>query len=152
MKNIAQHWQTRTPLRVSVLGLLFLLVVFSLIGVLWTRWNLSIWVYVPLVLLVLLLVIKVWWSLTTDILYFDSVNEFSLLTSNGVVPVRITHVWHSPVALTVNVINDSDLQKKQLVFWRLSLASEAWRQLHIYILRYQLQYQFAESRVLDESC
>lgn len=151
MKNIAQHWQARTPLRVSVLGLLFLLGVFSLLAVLWSRWGLSFWVYIPLAMAVLFLVIKAWWRLAEDTLYFDSVSEFSLRMPTGVVPVRITHVWHSPIALTISVVSVSGLQKKQLVFWRVALASEAWRQLHIYILRYQLQYQFAELKVLNES-
>lgn len=144
MKNNAQHWQARIPLRVRVLGLFFVLAMFLYLGVLWSRWQLSLLVYVLLVLGVLFLVKKAWWLSTSNTLCFDAVNEFSLLTSNGFVSVYITHVWQSPIALSVQLTTKDDLQKKQLVFWRVGLTSSAWRQLHIYLLRYQLQYQFAD--------
>lgn len=146
MKNNAQHWQARTPLRVQVLGLLFLLAIFSILSLLWSRWHLSLLIFTPLVLGFLFLIRKKWPHSTPTTLYFDSINEFSLLTSDGVVRVHITHIWHSPIALTVHVVSDGDLQKKQLVFWRVGLSSSAWRQLHIYVLRYQLQYQFADMK------
>ena len=153
MNNNAQHWQTRMPLRVYVLGLLFLLIVFLLLGVLWSRWELTLWVYVPVVLALLLLIIKAWWHIPNEVLYFDPADEFFLLASNDVkTPIRITHVWYSPLALSIHVISRNDQQRKQLVFWRMVLAPTAWRQLHIYLLRYQLQYQFADPKVLDEPC
>lgn len=143
MDNNAQHWHTRTPLRVRVLGLLFFTAVFVVLGVLWSNWGLFLGWYLGLSSVIGLLLILGLHQTTTDSLYFDDRLGFALLGSAGLVSVRIVHIWHSPLSLTVLCINAQN-KKQQLVFWRGAFSTHAWRRLHIYLLHYQLQYQFAD--------
>lgn len=145
MNNKAQHWQTRTPLRVRVLGLLFFTTVLVVLGVLWFHWELFLgWYLATAVMLWLLLLLDLCGSPIKK-LYFDDQLGFALLDSTGLVGVHIVHMWQSPINVAVLCV-DAQNKKQRLVFWRAALSSKAWRQLHIYLLHYQLQHQFTERK------
>ncbi len=149
MDNNAQYWQARTPLHVHVLGLLFALSLGVLLAVLWSHWGLNFWLYGVLVLGLLTYGVKAlvprFAHHSHVALCFDSVNQFSLLDAlDEPMPVRILRAWHSPFAITLQLQLTDSHEKKQLIFWRSTLSVSGWRALAIYVLRYQLQYQFAD--------
>lgn len=79
-------------------------------------------------------------------LCFDELSSnFSLIdTANKPIRIHILRVWQSPFAITMQIQIKQSYQIKQLTFWRGSLSASCWRKLHIYLWRYQLQYQLAD--------
>lgn len=150
MNNKAQYWQARTPLRVRVLGLFFVTLVLLLSGRLWSHWGHSIWFYSGVAAFLLVLAINTLWRCPrhTNIytLCFDTFSGFSLLnnSSDELIPIHITRVWQSLFSITLQVHIAHNNEKQQLTFWRNTLSVSCWRELHIYLWRYQLQYQFAD--------
>ena len=149
MDNNAQYWQARTPLHVHVLGLLFALSLSALLGVLWLHWGLAFGLYALLFFGIGVLTYRLRLfesrAVAHDALCFDSINEFSVLDAlDEPIPVHILRAWHSPFAITLQLQLTTSHEKKQLIFWRSTLSISSWRALHIYVLRYQLQYQSAD--------
>lgn len=144
MLNNAQHWHSRTPLRVCMLGLLFFVLVIALLGLLWHNWGYSLWLFAPIAMGLLAALVYTLWHQPISTLSFDEQHGFGLASSLVTGPIRIYHVWYSPFAISLSL--DDGIKKQQLVFWRWALCPVAWRQLHIHLLRYQLQYQFADSK------
>jgi len=142
MLNQAQHWQTRTPIRVRVLGLLFFVLLIAMLGLLWRNWGYSLWVYSPIGVFLLLALTRALWSQPRLSLFFDENNGFCFVDDNITESVSIAQFWYSPFAISLTVIVQG--KTRLLVFWRSALTPEAWRQLHLQLLRYQLQYQFAD--------
>lgn len=143
MKNNPQYWHSRIPLRVQVLGILFSICVLAMLALLWWHWQLAFLpFYLCLSFAALILCVK--WIMAVSspsILSYDEHQGFILLETAGQVPVRITHLWASPFSLTLRFTHH---QKRQLVFWRGTMSSQAWRQLQICVLHYQLQHQLTE--------
>lgn len=135
-----QHWQTRTPLRVQVLGLLFLVLLLSMLGLLSQQWQLSLSLYLGVSLFVVGAL--TYQSLTQAIhaLGCNQQSQFFLLTARPQ-PVHITQIWQSAWAVCVQVqVLDSPGLKYHCVIWRSAHSLTAWRHLHIHLLRYQLQH------------
>lgn len=149
MNNNSQCWQTRTPLRVRVLGLLFVFVVLVSLGLLWLHWEQNIWLYSGIACSVFALAVYgISQSRPPQKLFFDeSSSEFSLLNgTNKKTTIHIVRVWQSAFAITLQVQTTPHNEIKQLTFWRSTLSSSCWRKLHIHLWRYQLQYQLADSK------
>lgn len=144
-----QHFITRTPLRVRVLGLLFLLLVLGVLGLLSQQWHVSFALYLGISLIVV--AAYLYQSLAQPI-YFLSCNHQSqfYFTHPHPQPVHITHVWQSAWAVCLRLHHNDQPQRTQVVvFWRSAQSVTAWRHLHIHVLRYQLQHSdpSAESTV-----
>lgn len=135
-----QHWNTRTPLRVQVLGLLFLVLLFSMLGLLSQQWQLSLILYLGISLFI---VGALGYQSLTQTVYrlgCDQQSHFFLLKPHPQ-PVQITQIWQSAWAVCLHVQElDSPESKYHLVVWRNAHSLTAWRHLHIHILRYQLKH------------
>lgn len=151
MNNNAQYWQTRVPLRVRVLGLLFLFLVLVVLGVLWEHWGQDVWVYSGLAFGVFAVGVYSICHLSSftqiQTLFLDAASEFSLINPAGEpVAIRIKHIWGNAFSITLYVQIISTKETQRLTFWHAALAASSWRKLHIHLSRYQLQYQFADSK------
>ncbi len=142
MNPQTQHWTTRTPLRVKVLGLLFFIPVLGMLGLLTRQWGLA-WPYVLGVQA--LLMVGLWWGYyrhhqTLQHLGCDDQSHFFLLAPHPQ-PVQLTQLWQSAWAVCLHVqALDCPQRTYRLVLWRQAHSLTAWRYLHIHVLRYQLQH------------
>lgn len=149
MSTHPQYWQARTPLRVRVLGVLFVLLVLVMLGLLWMRWGHSVWVYSAIASGFFVFVIYALGqpAVIQTLVFDESSSEFSLLSdtqTNTLLAIHIVRVWQSAFAITLQIQVKHSNQIKHLTFWRGTLAAPSWRKLHIYLWRYQLQYQLAD--------
>ncbi|GGE61119.1 hypothetical protein ACBP93_09005 [Paenalcaligenes hominis] len=135
-----QHFTTRTPLRVRVLGLLFLVLVLGVLGLLSQQWHVSLALYLGFSFFV---VVAYLYQSQTQLVYSLSCNQHSqfYFTHPYSRPVHITHVWQSSWAVCLRLRQHDQPQRTQvMVFWRSAQSVTAWRYLHIHVLRYQLQH------------
>ena len=144
-----QHFTTRIPLRVRMLGLLFLVLVLGVLGLLSQQWHLSLAVYLGISFTAI--VAYLYQSLTQPIHYLSCTHQSQFyFTYPHPQPVHITHVWQSAWAVCLRLHHNAQPQRAQVVvFWRSAQSVTAWRYLHIHVLRYQLQHSdpSAESMV-----
>ena len=129
------------PLRVRVLGMAFYaLVCFSLVCGL-QQWGYSWLLYGPLVVVVFLMGA---WHLRRQpaiTLLYNGHEHYYVLFQGQLIPVHLVKGWFSPVALSVRVQPiDATQTVPVLVFWRSAYSSLVWRQLLIYVFRYQAQH------------
>lgn len=144
MLKPTQHWQTRTPLRVQVLGFLFFVSALGLLGLLWSRWQLPFGLYLGLSLLALLYAVCAIKRRKEQTLYYIKASGFALQQTTNCARVDILHLWHNDWFLAVRL--RLSCKHIVLVFWRDALTFSAWQQLTILLLHYQLQYQFADHK------
>lgn len=135
-----QHWNTRIPLRVQVLGLFFFVVLLCVLGLLGIQWHIPITHYMCFSLLVLFVLGYQRITHTPSSLCCDEQSCFYLLTPHPQA-VQITQLWLSAWAVCVGVcVPGQSTRPHYLVFWRSSQSITAWRHLYIHLLRYQLQH------------
>lgn len=146
MNTQTQHWHTRTPLRVQVLGLLFASVVLGMLSLLALQWGLSLIYLLPLALLILGLQVYLYQRKPVNTLACNAYSQFFLLTPHPQ-SVQLRHLWQSAWAVCLVVHEQNQPQRSYcLVFWRQAHSLTAWRYLHIHVLRYQLQHSNAAAR------
>lgn len=138
-----QHWHTRTPLRVKVLGLLFFSVVLGMLGLLAGQWS-ALAVSVMAFGLLVLGVGGYFYRLRpAQAMTCDQNSQFVLLKPHPQ-PVQVRQIWQSAWAVCLLVHEQNQPQHTYcLVFWRHAHCLTAWRYLHIHVLRYQLQHSSA---------
>lgn len=135
-----QHWNTRIPLRVYMLGLFFFTLLFGVLGLLSAQWQIPIGYYLCCSLLVLLSLVYQNMTQTQVCLGCNEQSDFYLLTPHPQ-SVQITQLWLSAWAVCVCVhVSDQPIRHQYLIFWRSSQSITAWRHLYIHLLRYQLQH------------
>lgn len=146
MLHDPQYWQARTPRRVRVLGLLFVAMVLAMLGLLWHHWGQNLWLYSAIAGVIFALAIYLLRGSAPQTLCFDALRgDFILLDNeNTLTRIQIVRVWQSAFAITLQVHMTASYDIKQLTFWRGTLSASCWRRLHIYLWRYQLQYQLAD--------
>lgn len=138
-----QHWNTRTPLRVQVLGLLFLVLLLSMLGLLSHQWQLSLSLYLGFSLFIVSALGYQSRTQTRYVLGCDSQSQFFLLNPHPH-PVQITQIWQSAWAVCLQAqVLDCPERNYYFVVWRNAHSLTAWRHLHIHLLRYQLQHNSA---------
>lgn len=139
----AQHWQTRTPMRVRVLGLIFIGLALICLAILLNQYDAP---RLSWLLLGSLFVLSAYSLLFQKQWCFVLLpnQAFGVRHENTLHTISITRCWTNAWVNTVQF--ELNQQQSTAVFWRWALSSEEWRQLHIYLLRNQLQYQYASQK------
>lgn len=139
----AQHWQTRTPMRVRVLGLIFIGLAMASIAKLLCQYEAPSLSWILLGLLFLFSAHSVWFQQQWCFVLLAN-QTFGVRHANTFHAISITRFWANAWVITVQFTLGQ--QQSTAVFWRWALSSEEWRQLHIYLWRNQLQYQYASQK------
>lgn len=140
----AQHWHTRIPTRVCLLGLFFIGMALMCMGVLLYQYQAPSWSWLLLGLLFFLSAYRFFHQPTQWRIELQADTTFGLRLANTLYPLVVTQCWINPWAVAIQF--ESAPQNSIAIFWRWGLSVEQWRQLHIYLLRYQLQYQYVSQK------